>query len=73
MGQLEDWGPGLNPMVDLCTIRRPLFWHPDLIPSTLRKDHFDNDLEHSSCDDPQRPDDDSETSIAERLTDHESL
>ena len=60
-------------MMDLCTIRRPLFWHPDLIPSALRNDHSDNDSERSSCDDPPRPDDDSGTSIAERLTDHQSL
>ena len=51
-----------NAIVGLCTIRRPLVWHPDLVLSALLKGHSDNDSECSSCDGSKGPDDGSEMS-----------
>ena len=48
---------------NLCTIRKPLVWHPDLVPSVLLKDHSNDNSEFSSCNDSRRPDDDAEMSI----------
>ena len=55
---------GLDPnvIVGLCTIRKSLVWHPDLVLSALLKDHSDNDSECSSCDGSKGPDDGSEMS-----------
>ena len=44
----------------LCTIRKPLFWHTDLVPSALLKVDYDksnNDSERLSFDDSERSDD----------------
>ena len=49
--------------MNLCTIRKPLVWHPDLVPSALLKDHYADNSERSSCNDSERPDDDSEMSV----------
>ena len=53
MGRLGR-GRDPNAIVDLCTIRKPLVWHPDLVPSALLRgdrDESDDDPERSSCDD----------------------
>ena len=42
---------------DLCTIRKPAFWHPDPVPSASSKDNCDKsdgDSEHPSRDDSER-------------------
>lgn len=42
---------------DLCTIRKPAFWHPDPVPSASSKDNCDKsdgDSEHPSWDDSER-------------------
>ena len=45
------WEPNSK---DLCTIKKPLFWHPDLVPSVLITDHLDQSDDHaerSHCED----------------------
>ena len=62
MGQLV-WELDPSTIMDLCTIRRPLVWHPDLVPSALLKDDLDesdDDSEHSN--DSEWSDDNSEMS-----------
>ena len=66
MGRL-DWGQDDRFITGLCTIRKPLVWHPDLVPSTLLKDHPDNGSERSSYDDSKRLDDDSVANLSPLL------